>query len=376
MAPRWIIPASACIGFLLFVCGPLLGVSAPAPQRPSGGDPVLGQRIAKAIAFDGRLWLRGTMRNRSDASGGLVSFGLTDNSRTVHFESGVVDIAKSDHDLWVLRQRDEDGRFVVADWRGDRFQDLETFERSPHDFPLALMSSAGLPTVLSEQTVRYLARDKTWHVVPLKGNLRSAVAVSASSPQEGEDIYVGLDVGEWGGGLQRVDLKTGAVTDVERRDTKDLCAGPLNRACDPVTGVIPDPQNKACVLASVGLVHLFKSNGRILRVCGTNVALVSEIPTPNAKGIGSKFRQTEAFYGLAPSAEGRFWAISYRALYRFDASGKKEKEYTLPKLESVSGIYLSRALPDVIVLQTDLNWSVSTSGYTPLVVPLEGSVSP
>jgi hypothetical protein len=376
MAPRWIIPASTCIGFLLFLCGPLLGGNpAPPPQRPPGGDRVLGERIAKGIAFDGRLWVRGTMRNRGDASGGLVSFGITDSSRKVHFEGGVVDIAKSDHDLWILRQRDEDGRFVVAAWRGGHFQDLTEFERSPDDAPLALMSSASSPTVLSGMTVRYLANDETWHVVQLKGKLRSGVAVSAASPQEGESIYIGFDVGEWGGGLQRVDLKTGAVSDIERRDTKDLCAGPLNQACDPITGVIPDPQNKACVLASVGLVHLFHSNGRILRVCGTDVALVSEILIPDDKGIGSKWRQTEAFYGLAPSAEGGFWAITYRALYRFDATGKKEKEYTLPKLESVSGLHLSRALPDVIVLQTDLNWAVSTSGYTPLVVPLEGSAS-
>jgi hypothetical protein len=316
------------------------------------------------------------MRNRGDTSGGLVSFGITDDARKVHFENGVVDIAKSDHDLWILRQRDEDGRFVVAEWRGDHFQDLTEFDRSPHDAPVALMSSAGLPTVLSGQTVRYLAKDKTWHVVQLKGTLRSAVAVTAASPQEGETIYVGFDVGEWGGGLQRIDLKTGAVADVERRDTKDLCSGPLNRACDPVTGVIPDPQNKACVLASVGLVHLFQSNGRILRVCGTDVALVSEILISGDKGNGRKWGRTEAFYGLAPSAEGGFWAITYRGLYRFDATGKKEKEYTLPKLESVSGIHLSRALPGVIVLQTDLNWAVSTSGYTPLVVPREGSEAP
>ena len=305
-----------------------------------------------------------------------MSFGIADNSRKVHFEGGVVDIAKSDHDLWVLRQRDEDGRFVVAEWRGDRFQDLTEFERSPHDAPLALMSSAGSPTVLSGQTVRYLANDKTWHVVQLKGKLRSGVAVSAASPQEGESIYVGFNVGEWGGGLQRIDLKAGAVADIERRDTKDLCAGPLNRECDPVTGVIPDPQDKACVLASVGLVHLGMSNGRILRICGTDVALVSEILIPGDKGDSNKWGRTEAFYGLAPSGDGGFWGITYRALYRFDAAGKTEKEYALPKLESVSGIRLSRALPNVIVLQTDLNWAVSTSGYTPLAVPLEGSALP
>ena len=33
--------------------------------------------------------------------------------------------------------------------------------------------------------------------------------------------------------------------------------------------------------------------------------------------------------------------------------------------------FLSKALPQVIVVQTDVNWAVSTSGYTPLFVPVE-----
>jgi len=376
MTPQWI-AARVRIGFLLLSYTLLFcveGHSSP-PQRPPGGDPVLGERIAKGIAFDGRLWILGTMPTPRDASGGLVSFGISDYKRTVHFEGGVLDLAKSDHELWILRKGTENHRFVVSMWRGNRFEDLSEFQLSAQDAPLALLRSADSPAVLSEGTVHYPAKDKTWHVVQLKGKLRSGVQVSVASPQEGERIYVGFNVGEWGGGLQQVDLRTGAVTDVERRDTKDLCGGPLNRDCDPVTGVIPDPQNKECVLASVGLVHMGHSNGRILRVCDSRVTLLSEILIPGDKDKGNddKWGRTEAFYGLAPSADDGFWGITYRALYLFDAAGNKKQEYTLPKLESVSGIRLSKALPQVIVLQTDVNWAVSTSGYTPLVVPLEGS---
>lgn len=316
------------------------------------------------------------MPTARDASGGLVSFGISDNSRTVHFNAGLLDIAKSDHDLWILRKAAEDRRFVVAVWRGNRFEDLSEFQLSAQDAPLALLRSADSPAVLSVQAVHYLASDKTWHVVQLKGKIRSGVEVSVASPQEDDSIYVGINVGEWGGGLQRVDLRTGAVTEIERRDTKNLCDGPLNRECDPVTGVIPDPQNRECVLASVGLVHLGHSNGRILRVCDSRVTLLSEILIPGDKNKSStKWGCTEAFYGLAPSPDGGFWGITYRALYLFDATGNRKQEYTLPKLESVSGIHLSKVLPGVIVLQTDVNWAVSTSGYTPLVVPLEAPAS-
>jgi hypothetical protein len=102
---------------------------------------------------------------------------------------------------------------------------------------------------------------------------------------------------------------------------------------------------------------------------------MSEILIPGGKNDSSKWGRTEAFYGLAPSVDGGFWGITYRSLYLFDAAGNKNQEYTLPKLDSVSGIHLSRALPGVIVLQTDVNWAVSTSGYTPLVVPLESLAS-
>jgi len=278
-------------------------------QTPKG-DPVLGERIAGGLVFEGRLWLVGTMASNKDRSGGLISLALANESRQVHFERGVLDIQKFGHDLWVLRCPAPDRRdFVVSVWRNDRFAN-------------------------------------------------------------GNSIYVGFNTGEWGGGLQQVDLRTGIVTNVERRDTKELCAGPLNSACDPVTGVIPDPQNRECILAAVGLVHML-SHGRILRVCGKKVSLVFEKPITIDDGLFKDAKMSEAFFGLVPSADGGFWGLTSDALSHFGADGTKKEEYSLPKLALVSGIYLSRELPRVIVVRTDANWAVSLSGYTPLVIPLE-----
>jgi hypothetical protein len=345
-----------------------------SPAVPPASDPVLGERIAKGISFEGKLWILGTMSARNDPSGGLVSFDMRDNSRRVHFERGVLDIAKSDRDLWALSRGSKGHSFVCSVWRKTRFENIGEFQLPNEGEPIALLNNAGSPVVLSGQTVHLFTSDNhTWQVIELKGKLRSGVQVSAASPKTGGSIYIGIDVGEWGGGLQRVELKTGMVEGIERRDAKELCAGPLNQQCDPVTGVIPDPQEADCVLASVGLVHLFHSTGRILRVCGKDVTLVSELPLASKN---EKWPQTEAFYGLAPAASGGFWAITPRALYSYSADGRKEKEYLLPTLESVSGIRLSRAVPGVVVLQTDVNWAVSTSGYTPLVVPLETPPAP
>jgi hypothetical protein len=51
-----------------------------------------------------------------------------------------------------------------------------------------------------------------------------------------------------------------------------LCAGPLNGGCDPVTGVVPDPDHPQCVLASIGLSHMLMQ-GRIIRACPGRVDL-------------------------------------------------------------------------------------------------------
>jgi len=72
-----------------------------ASQRPAGADPVIGELIAKGVAFGTRVWLLVTMPPPRDIFGGLVSFGLADNTLLVHFEGGVLDIAKSNHNLWI-----------------------------------------------------------------------------------------------------------------------------------------------------------------------------------------------------------------------------------------------------------------------------------
>jgi len=345
---------------------------SPDSDKPKG-DSVPGERIAGGVVFEGKLWLRGATLSQNSGSAGLVSLDLADNSRQVHFERGVLDIKKIGHDLCVVRWPTLDTREVVLSvWKKDRFEDLAKFSSSEQDYPIALVNSAHSPVILSLASIRSLSADKhEWYKIKLKGKLRGGYQETAGTPLAGDSVYLGFNNGEWGGGLQRVELRTGVVTNVERRDTKELCAGPLNSACDPVTSVIPDPRNKDCILAAVGLVHMF-SHGRILRVCGKDASLIFE-KTHILDGLnGHELKVTEAFFGLTLAADGGFWAITSETLYHFGADGTEKEEYELPELKPVSGIYLSRELPGVIVVRTDANWAVSVSGYTPILIPLEG----
>lgn len=180
------------------------------------------------------------------------------------------------------------------------------------------------------------------------------VQTHTAAPLDGHVLYVGFNAGEWGGRLQRVDLTTGAV--------HAIALGPA----DPVTGVIHDPVDRRCVLVSIGLVHLVLSRGRILRVCGDQVAVRFEKPAV-VELQGTQGR-TEAIFGLA-AVRGGYWAITGHALYRF--GDDTLREYPLPRLGYAAGVWLSRELTGVVVVGTGVNWGVSTSGPTPLVVALE-----
>jgi hypothetical protein len=45
--------------------------------------------------------------------------------------------------------------------------------------------------------------------------------------------------------------------------------------------------------------------------------------------------------------------------------------FELPEFESVGGIRLSTKLPGVVAVLTDINWAVSVSGATPLIIALD-----
>jgi hypothetical protein len=335
-----------------------------AAEPRAEGDPTLGVRIAEGAVVDGRLWLRGVGKQLS--SGGLVSLELSDSSRRVHFERGVIDLERAAGRLWVLRASGtRRGERLISRWTGRSFTDVARFTLERDEHTIALVHSRDAVAVLSTRSIREFSLEGAASpATPLKGTLREGVQVAAASPLAGGAIYVGINMGEWGGGLQRVDGKTGMVTSIDQRDGDKPCSGPLNSECSPVTGVIPDQERPDCVLAAVGLVHVFTSDGRIVKVCNEVVTVFYERPVHSDL---VQREMSEAFYGLAAADDG-FWAISGRALYRFRTD--HPEEHPLPKLEPVSGIHLSRKLPGAVVVLTDINWAVSTSGYTPLVIPL------
>ena len=335
----------ACILALL---GALAG-SASAEERVKG-DPVLGERLVEGVATPRRLWLR-------NSKGAVVAFDLDPGARRVLVREGVVDLH--------LRQGRPIG--LQSDYGGYLVQDLLTGRSlSPRlvsaEAPMALIAG---PTwaLLTHRTLHVLEND-VWRTKPLSAPLRGGRQTATAVDRSGR-IYVGSNMGEWGGGLQRIEPRTGAVEEIRRVDG-DPCKGPLGKECDPVTGLVPDPSRPDCMLASVGLSH-FLAHGRILRVCDDAVEVVFSQPLPVSSENDFAQFGSWPFFGLAKTPDG--WvAVSKGRLFRASPDGVTQSE--LPRLEPWHGLGMARVGRELLVLRTDVNWGQSLSGYTPLLVPV------
>jgi hypothetical protein len=319
-------------------------------------------RVVEGTALNGRLWLRTKSRERNALGGSLISIALA-GQPIVHVEAGVLDIDSASGKLLVMRRRSPDAKtVVVSEVRSSGLSDVVPLALPRAEAPVALASRGSTIAVLTDRSLLTLAAGETrWEVKKLDAPIRRGI--EASVAWVGRSLYVGTNKGEWGGGLQMVDTDSGMVQEVERSDGDAPCAGPLNRRCSPVTGVIREPASQ-CILASVGLVHLSLSRGRILRVCGGHVTVVFEVQTSAGESVGN----TEAFFGLAVANEG-FWAIGNTSVLHFGLEGLRR--YPLPAFERLDvGVRWSSTIPGVAVVMTDVNWSVSTSGPTGLVVAL------
>jgi len=328
---------------------------AVEPERPGQAS-----FLTRAVAARGQLW------TLSDA-GVLSSVRL--GSRVMlrqRIGRPVLDICvRSGNPQIVTTQRGNQSwtiqRFSNNKWsvdasvptRGDQFIALDC-------------STNGLTMLTSRRLIAL--RPGAQRVVNLTSEL---VADEVSSIFDtSNNVYVGINAGEWGGGLRRIDRQTGAVKVIARNSSGALCDGPLNTKCDPVTGIASDPWNARCIILAIGLEH-FMSHGRIDEVCGESVRSVyykkhvAEI-RPDCKQPSGEPCETVAFFGLAREGN-EILAVGNDGLYRIQRDGSA-KYSRLPKFVAAGQIYLSYDIPGIVLVLTDVNERQSMSGSVPLLV--------
>lgn len=339
-----------------------LPASAEPSQSSAETERDKFRAIMRAVFVDDRLWLLsddGNLVTITRAPEAVSPVSVPEPARDLCVFRGapLIVTAKGDASEWTVRRYDH------GQWKWVATIPVED------EGLVALNCAAERVAILTNDRLIELSGGST-REVPLSERLWRGRVTSTAFAVDGT-LMVGLNAGEWGGGLKRINRSSGKIETIERNGTGDLCAGPLNTQCDPVHAVAVEPWKPDCVVAAVGLVHFFP-HGRLVEVCGKSVRRIyfksydDDVANKPREGEDEPF-STVAFFGLAPGANGLL-AVGIDGLYRFHGPGEPEF-VRLPKFHNVGGYWLSYDLPDAILVLTNINQRASISGAVPMLVP-------
>ena len=332
-----------------------------AEETAENQHPTDEQMISRAVFAADRLWLL------TDA-GSLSSLAEGERSRTRHpFDEPVLDMCRQGNTPVALTGLRNDGRsWTLRQWSNGEWRPLRTVMRRDDSVVALSCDGDGASLLTTKRLIR-----PGGEALDLHGEL-GQMSLSTAMLARPEAFFAGLNAGEWGGGLRRIDARTGQVTIVEKNATGDLCDGPLNTSCDPVNGLATIPWRPDCVAAAIGLIH-FMAHGRIAAVCPSGIEQLfvatdgidpedrRAVEQAAAGGYGAV-----AFFGLTATTDALL-AVGHNGIYRIDATGRGSHE-PWPRFAEIDGILVSFARPDVILVLTQLNGRASISGSTPILV--------
>lgn len=332
--------------------------------------------IARAIFADGQLWLMsdaGVLSSITEGKDDPIEVVLPEAALDLWLEDGqpaVISCSRPSCTDWLLRRRSGSGEWNVTArvaTLGDHF--------------VTIAKTNGGITVLTHRRIIDLAGGKE-NSITMSGALQpKPIASTHVTPTS---VFIGFNAGEWGGGLQRIDRKTGEVVSVERKESGEFCFRPLHSACDPVNGIATAPWNPDCVVVAVGLVH-FQPSGRLLEVCGNVVRWLyvkahprpswwppankaDKQPPPDKADVGDREPfPSVAFFGLSRQGE-TLWAVGIDGIYQVERDGGAQSN-PLPPFKRVGEFLVSFDLPSFVLVLTDVNQRRSISGSVPLLVP-------
>lgn len=315
-----------------------------------------------AIFTGGRLYL-------VDGRHRLVSLAEGETTLTSHDPGEpVLDACVQGGDVLALTGPPEEApAWTLRRLHAGRWQTERTVARAG-DVPLALSCTADGPFLLTGTRFINL-RPAQPEILPLRGRPVGALVgtVVHVTPQA---VFVGLNSGEWGGGLRRIDRRTGQIETIARNATGGLCDGPLNTDCDPVQGLATIPWRRDCVAAAIGLIHM-GGHGRLTMVCPGRIEQLYaategefEDPARSRRAAAGGFGSI-AFFGLTAAGDSLL-AVGHNGLHRL-AAGGTATHIPLPRFVRVEGLLVSFALPDVVLVITGINGRASLSGAVPIM---------
>jgi hypothetical protein len=252
------------------------------------------------------------------------------------------------------------GSFAV--WRrSEGTWSIESTVKIDGDNVVAMVCSEEATTLLTNRRAIQIRRGKArsggqgWRL-PL--SRRAPEPIVSAVHAQGDAVFVGLDAGEWGSGLLRIDMTSGKTTMVGGPDPAEIGGALLDPARDPVNATAAAPWAPGYVVAAVGLSHMGRQYGHLVEVCGTKLRAIGGFAEPS-RSHGSKADDSDALYGLVRSGNV-LWAAGLRSLYRVDQNSTKP--VPLPALQTIAGIGVSFEVPGVVVLVKNAHGGMAVGG--------------
>ena len=318
--------------------------AATNPAAPTSENMLRGQDrfIKRAVWASDRLWLlteRGTL---SSVAPGEI------NRRTETTPGLPADICVAGAALVILGVDGQMSRLEDRSWHAMQRLDL-------NGEAVQALSCTDQRVIAVSRNRLVVSAGGRQRTVPLSAPLTGPIVRTAPF-DTGTTLLLGLAKGEWGGGLERIDTNTGAVSEIPG------LGGPIN-------GVGPEPGHPGCVVATVGLVHFFPS-GQVVEACGDKVRRLYYKPYTMQKSWPADPPklpfETVPFYALTTAADG-LWVAGGDGLYTITA-GRPITFKIMPPFEQIDGVDISFAVPGLALVRTDIDAHVSLGGGAPLLV--------
>jgi hypothetical protein len=315
--------------------------------------------VTRAVYADTKLWLLsddGTVSSITPELSKREDVILPEQAIDLCVSDGhpaVVTGSGNGSTAWTLRRHSASGwsASTVVSANGDEL--------------LAMTCAPNLVVLLTTQRLIEVAAGNR-NVIPLSSEVGRGL-VSSMYTTSGQ-LFVGLNAGEWGGGLRRIDLRSGKVVEVQGTAGALECEGPLRTSCDPVNAIVAEPRKTGCLVLAIGLVHMFEQ-GRLVEVCGDTVRQIFRTPH-GQEGLGLQGEpngaaDSVAFFGLAVE-DGTIRAVGTDGIYSIGPGGPVR--VPLPRFRDIGGMDVSTDLPGLMLVMTAVNSRHSVSGSVPLLV--------
>ncbi|MDC7677086.1 hypothetical protein [Asticcacaulis machinosus] len=314
------------------------GVVQAAEDTYKGNDGTIDQ----AVWADGRVWLR--------SAAGRLSYIEPDRDERVQVnvaDERVISLCRDESDLVALTAESR-GQYprTLRRLEGNQWRVMAAFNDDGQHVRGMICDRGRITIVTSSHVID--VREKTVRLTKLKQPLR--FSHEAHVLANGGYVYVGMDAGEWGGGLHRIDRRTSEIVTIGSENGQ--CGDVLYPECEPVTGIVHIPWKPDCVAVTTGLAHLSTMRGALIEVCGTEYRVVLQKdyqPAPPIKPDAQYPVGHVPFLGVY-AKNGVLTALTASHAYEF-RNGKLVRERKLPPREILGGVGASFGDADIVRVQ-------------------------